>query len=282
MLKFIILSLIFSSVCLLAYQIIPLISKRLQRIQRKKVVQAERQLEDMFVLMRQEKLFLYYTVSPLILGSASFLLFHKVSLVLLAGVIGIILPTFIIKNIQTLRKQKFQRQLPDALMLLSSSLKAGLSFLQAVEVLVEEMPAPISQEFSLILRENKMSVPLEESLERLNKKMEIEELELVINSILVSRETGGDLTKVFSRLSTTIRDNTKLKENIKTLTIQGRIQGIIMSVLPFVFIGWILTFNRRHFDIMLNNETGRMLLIVAVILQIVGLILICKFSRLRM
>ena len=103
----------------------------------------------------------------------------------------------------------------------------------------------------------------------------------MVNSILVARETGGDLTKVFSRLSVTIRDNRKLKDSVKTLTLQGRLQGMIMSVLPILFISWVLTFNRQHFDIMLNSQIGRMLLFAALFLQVAGMILIRKFSTIK-
>jgi len=150
--------------------------------------------------------------------------------------------------------------------------------LQGLEVLVEEMPAPINQELGLVIRENKMGIPLEECLNRLNKRLNIDELGLVVNALLVARQTGGELPKVFSRLTVTIRDNRKLKESIKTLTLQGRLQGLIMSILPFAFVAWVLSVNKHHFDIMLETDTGRMLLILAVILQCCGMILIRIFS----
>lgn len=280
-LQLIILTLSFASVYLLAQQIIPLLMDRLHRAQAKKVSQAEKQLEEMFMVVKREKLFLYYTLSPLILGGSAFFIFSSTALALIAGGVGFILPASIIKLMEQQRKQKFLSQLVDGLMIISSALKGGLSLLQAIEVLVEEMAAPISQEFGLILRENKIGVTLEDSLKRLNARLKLEELGLLINSVLVARETGGDLTKVFSRLSTTLRDNYKLKENIRTLTLQGRLQGIIMSILPFVFVWWVLTFNRQHFDILLNTEQGRTLLFIAVVLQILGIFLIRKFSRIR-
>ncbi|MFZ2357386.1 MAG: type II secretion system F family protein, partial [Candidatus Omnitrophota bacterium] len=132
-----------------------------------------------------------------------------------------------------------------------------------------------------VIRENKMGISLEESLRRLDKRMRMEELSLVINSILVARETGGDLTKVFSRLSTTIRDNRKLKENIKTLTMQGKLQGLVMSVLPILFVLWVLSVNKHHFDGMMQSDFGRFLLILAVVLQAVGMFLIRKFSEIK-
>ena len=79
----------------------------------------------------------------------------------------------------------------------------------------------------------------------------------------------------------TIRDNRKLKESIKTLTLQGRLQGAIMSLLPILFVIWVLSVNKHHFDIMLTSDTGRMLLVLAVILQVVGMFLIRKFSTIK-
>ena len=280
-LKLIILILIFNSVCLISQQIIPLLIGKLHRAQAKNVSQAEKQLDEMFVVVKPERLFLYYTLSPLILGGLAFFVFNSIAPALIAAGIGFILPAFIIRLMERQRRHKFLSQLVDGLMVISSSLKGGLSLLQAIEVLVEEMPAPISQEFGLVLRENKIGVTLEDSLKRLNERLKLEELGLLINSVLVARETGGDLTKVFSRLSSSIRDNHKLKESIRTLTLQGRLQGMIMSILPFIFVWWVLTFNRQHFDIMLNTEQGRMLLFIAGGLQILGIFLIHKFSTIR-
>lgn len=223
---------------------------------------------------------LYFVLPPLfaILGAVVFKSF--IFFVLGAG-FGLFVPNLMVQMQERNRRSKFNSQILDSIMILSSSLKGGLSLLQSLEVLVEEMPAPMSQEMGLVVRENKMGVTLEESLKHLMERMKMEELGLVVNSILVARETGGDLTKVLSRLSTTIRDNRKLKDSIKTLTMQGRMQGIIMSFLPFLFIWWVLSFNKGHFDIMLKSELGRMLLFIAAILQTVGMVLIKKFSTIN-
>jgi tight adherence protein B len=281
MLLILILVLLSASIILIGMQVMPLILERLRQEQEKKVTQAESQLSQMFIQVKQERLILFYTLAPLVAGLAALALTKNFLLGILAAVVGFALPTLVIKVIERRRKNRFRGQLVDGLLMLSSSLKAGLSLIQALEVITEEMPAPMSQEFGLLLRENKMGITLDESLKKLNSKMQIEELSLVINAILVARETGGDLTKVFSRLATTLRDNMKLKENINTLTMQGRLQGIIMSLLPFVFVGWVVAFNPHHFDVMFNSDLGRMLLIIAVVLQVVGIFLIRKFSIIR-
>lgn len=270
-----------SSITLITLTILPIFIDRLKFWQKKKEEKLAIQLDSLFYDKSPKQIIKLYFILPPLLGLGVFLVFKSFLFIFIGGLLGLFIPNLILRLRETRRRQKFNNQILDAIMILSSSLKGGLSLLQALEVLVEEMPPPMSQEIGLVVRENKMGVILEESFEHLNKRMNMEELRLIINSILVARETGGDLTKVLSRLSTTIRDNRKLKETIKTLTMQGRLQGMIMSVLPFLFIFWVLGFNRQHFDIMLQSEIGRMLLFAALILQIVGMILIRKFSTIR-
>lgn len=270
---------VFFSIGLVFSVVVPSITKKFHRIQREKISRANTTLEEMFVQLPGKKLLLLYTLSPLILGAIGFIVFNN-GVAFLAGIfLGFFVPELIIKNIEGARRKKIKGQLVDALTTLSSSFKGGLSLLQAMEVLVEEMPAPISQEFSLVIRENKVGVPLDESLMRLNKRVNLEEMELIINSILVARETGGDLTKVFYRLANALREGKKLKEHITTLTLQGKIQGIVMSILPIVFVMWVASTSKGHFDIMLEKELGRMLLLIAGFLQVTGMFLIHRFSK---
>ena len=275
----IILGLIGAAIILIGSQLIPAFLKRASNLQEKKVGEAEEQLDTMFIQVSRQKLVLWYTVIPLIAGSLGFFFLRSLGLALLAGLVSFIFPSLIFKGLKNKRRARFQNQLPDGIMVLSSSFKGGLSLMQAIEVIVEEVPAPFSQEFGLVLRENKVGVSLEDSLKHLHERMHLEELDLVINSILVSKETGGDLTKVLARLSTTLRDNRKLKENIKTLTLQGKLQGMIMSALPILFVAWVLSIDHKHFEIMFSSEIGRALLITAVFLQIAGMILIRRFSK---
>lgn len=270
------------SIYLVALVAFPLLDEKRKAWHTKKEQFIEKELNKMFYYQKSPKeiMRLYYILPP-VLGGLGLVISRSIIFVFAGVLLGLFIPNLILKIRDTQRRGKFSAQLLDAIMILSSSLKGGLSLLQAFEVLEEEMPAPMNQEIGLVIRENKMGVTLEEGLKNLNKRMDMEELGLVINSILVAREAGGDLTKVFSRLCVTIRDNRKLKDSIKTLTLQGRLQGLIMSVLPFLFVWWVLTFDRHHFDYMLKSEIGRMLLILAVVLQSVGMFLIRKFSTIK-
>lgn len=240
-----------------------------------------KEMDKMFYDKSPKNIVMLYPILFIALGAAGYFVLQSPIFAVFGALIGLAIPNFIVKIRYKNRIRKFDGQILDAINMLSSCLKGGLSLLQGFEVLVEEMPVPMSQEIGWVVRENKMGIPLEECLLRLNKRMNITELGLVINALLVSRETGGELTKVFSRLSVTIRDNRKLKESIKTLTLQGRLQGTIMSFLPIVFVAWVVSVNKHHFDIMLTSDIGRLLLIAAVVMQICGMILIKIFSTIK-
>lgn len=275
-------ALIISSVLLITIATAPKAEDKLRTWQAQKEKVVEKELDNLFYYDKNPKRIIkLYFILPPIFAVVGYILAGNIIFAFAGLFIGLLIPNLILKVRNARRRQKFSHQILDAIMILSSALKGGLSLLQSLEVVVEEMPAPMGQEIGLIVRENKMGITLEESLKRLDKRMKMEDLSLVVNAILVARETGGDLTKVFSRLTTTIRDNRKLKENIKTLTLQGKLQGIIMSFLPIVFVWWVVMHNRQHFDIMFQSEIGKMLLILAVILQLVGMFLIKKFSTIR-
>jgi tight adherence protein B len=273
--------LILCSVVLLALSILPIVMQKIQAWQQIQEAVVAKEMDKMFYDKSPKRIVMLYFILPVILGLGGAIILQSPIFAIFGGLIGLAIPNLILRMRYKQRINKFSNQLVDAINMLSSCLKGGLSLLQGFEVLVEEMPAPISQELGLVVKENKMGIPLEESLIRLNKRMNIEELGLVINALLVARETGGELTKVFSRLTVTIRDNRKLKESVKTLTLQGRMQGAIMSFLPILFVLWVISTNKHHFDIMLNSDLGRMLLIAAVVLQICGMVLIKIFSTIK-
>lgn len=193
--------------------------------------------------------------------------------------IGLLIPAFLVKFTEDARRDKFSNQLIDAVLLISSCLKAGLSFNQAIEVLCQEMDDPIAGEFQVVLKAIRIGVPLEDAFSDLTKRMPIEELKFLISAILVSRETGGDLPSVLLKLVDTLRDRFRLKENIRTYTIQGKLQGVIMCAIPVVFVMVVNGQNPHHFDIMLNSATGKFLLALCVVLQILAVFFIIKFSK---
>jgi len=260
--------------------IFPFILGRYNKLHEKRAAVFSAQLEESFIFWEKKKMLLVY-LFPFIFCVLGLVIFRHFLGAVGGFFIGLTIPGIMISIAKQQRLKKFRNQLVDSMMILSSSLKAGLSFLQAIEVLCEEMPAPVSQEFGLILSENKLGISMEDSLKKLRLRIPTEEVNLIVTSILIARESGGNLPLVLSKLTETIRDNLKLKEKISTMTLQGRLQGVIMCLLPIGFAYFVYKQNPGHFDVMLQTDQGRKLLGLAVILQIVGMFMIKKISTMK-
>jgi len=222
-----------------------------------------------------------YLIAPLIGGGVAFVFFPqeiRTFGVIFGVVLGFLFPGFYTKVLISMNKKKFDDQLIDALMIMSSSFRGGLSLVQAMEAVVEEMPDPINQEFMTVLGENKMGVALEEALNHLYYRMPSSALQQMITAILLARETGGNLPAIFSRIVYVIREYKRIQAQIETLTIQGKLQGIVMSLLPVGFFMIVYSSNPRFFNHMLVSKVGQMLLIYACVSQTIGAFLIWKIS----
>ncbi len=279
MVRILILLLMFGAISLLAYQYIPSFFRRYSEAQKKRTEKAGSQLDSMFIFTEKKRLVRLFTITPLSLGLIGLIIARNPLGAVIGVALGLISPPIIIKNMAMVRRNKFASQLVDALMLLVGALKAGMSLNQALEVLVEEMPTPISDEFALVIRENKMGVDLGDCLAHLKQRMPVEDLDLINTAIGIVRDTGGDLTEVLESLVFTIREKKKLSDRVRALTVQGRLQGYIMMVLPIAFSIFIYTINPNNFQIMLEDKLGQTLLVWAVISEAIGIILIKKLSK---
>lgn len=223
-------------------------------------------------------------VFPFLAAAAGFIFSppdSRLAFAVAGAVLGIVLPKFYLSYKITQRKQKFNDQLVDALMIMSSSFRGGLSLIQAIEAVSDEMPDPLRQEFGIVLGENKMGVSLDESLNRLYKRMPSPGLQQMIVAILLARETGGNLALIFSRIINSIRERKKIEQSMNVLTIQGKIQAVVMSGLPLMFYFFISQTNPNFFDSLKNTPMGRSILILCVFLWIVGTAAIVKISQIK-
>jgi tight adherence protein B len=268
-----------ASLGIFAFYGVKIMSRKWEASQKKSAEKTASQFEQMFLFIRKKILVRLYIAIPVILGTITYFTTKKWWLCGLFAILGLFLPPFVVRVMDKRRRKKFVYQLIDGLMIMNSCLKGGLTLIQSFEVLAEETNPPMSQEISLLNREVKVGVTLEEALTRLGKRMPSEEMVLVSSAILVARETGGDLTKVFSRLIETIRDRLKLKELVATLTLQARLQSIIISLLGPAFFFIVRKIKPDHFDIMWQDELGRWILLYALISQIIGFVLIIIFGK---
>jgi len=246
---------------------------------RQRSAEATAQLSEMFLNPPRQRVWLANAFSPVVAGVGAWLLTERAGMALAGAAVGFVLPRLVIRYLTRTRQKRFHGQLVDALLVMSSSLKAGLSMLQAFAVVGEEMSPPASQEFGLLLKQTRMGITLEEAMANLKRRMPSDDLNLFATAVLVSRETGGDITHLFGRLVETIRERKKLKERIKTLTFMARMQGILMGMLPIVFGVVVYRMNPGYFQWFLTDDVGRVMLAVVVTLQVIGAALFMRFAR---
>lgn len=177
--------------------------------------------------------------------------------------------------------QKIDQQLPDTLALISNTLKSGYSFLQAIDTASRELPPPISLEFQRILKEINLGTNTEKAMESLSKRVQSQDLELIIMAVLIQRQIGGNLSEILDNISDTIRSRIKIKGEIKVLTAQGKISGIIISLMPVV-LGVILYFiNPTYILLLFKHPLGLAMLGTAVVMQGLGIYLVRKIIRIE-
>ncbi len=158
----------------------------------------------------------------------------------------------------------------------ASALRSGLSLPQALDLVTREMPAPIGQEFALALKEQRVGKTLEEALDAMADRLPSLDLALVVNAVLVLRETGGNLSETFDTIVHTISERDKVRGKIKTLTAQGVAQGIILTGMPFV-LAWVLhLLNPDYMRPLFTTLAGWVLLFFMGLMLLVGGLMIRK------
>jgi len=138
------------------------------------------------------------------------------------------------------RRARFNAQLPDALATMSNALRAGFSISQAFDSVVEMGDKPMSEEFAILQQQLRIGMGFDEALDSMSHRVGSDDLTLVTTAILISRKTGGNVTEIFDKISDTIRGRQKIERKVRSLTAQGRLQGIIVSVMP-LFLGILIT-----------------------------------------
>ena len=197
---------------------------------------------------------------------------------LVAGVTGAVAGfffPFILVNMKIARRMKaFNGQLGDALILIANSLRTGYSFMQASDMVAQEMRPPISSEFSRAVKEMNLGVTIEDALANLGKRINSEDLDLVLTAVLIQRQVGGNLSEVLDNIARTIRERVRIRGEIRTLTAQGRISGIIVSLLPVVLGLVIYLLNPEYVKLLFVHPVGKIMLGVAGLGQVIGIIVI--------
>lgn len=196
-------------------------------------------LEDMFLFIDPSRLFRLNLLMFVVLPLLAWLFTGTPVLAALAGLLGAVLPRLAWVLMRHRRSLRLVQQLPDGLTMMAGSLRAGASLQNALDMVVRESPAPLSQEFSLLLREQRLGLALEDSLRGLGQRLKLEDIDLFVAALTIAKEVGGNLSEILERLSAALRAKAVMEGKIRALTAQGKLQGIIVGLLP-IFLAGIL------------------------------------------
>lgn len=198
-----------------------------------------------------------------------------------ATIVGWKIPRPLVDFFEDKRKKKYQLQMVDALNLLANGIRAGLTMPQAIGMVVDELPAPVSQEFNLVLQQAKIGVPLDEALENLKKRIYTEDNEMFVTSVNILRETGGNLAEVFDTITLVIRERVRLQLKIDTYVASGKIQAYIIGCMPFMMILMFGSGDPDYFNLLFGTVLGIIALIVICGMVGLGMFVILKIIDIK-
>ncbi len=196
------------------------------------------------------------------------------------GLLGLAVPLLVLQSRQAARLRRFDAQLPDALMLLTASLRAGHSFSQAMQTVAAELPPPLAAEFAWASGETALGVPLDLALSRMTERVPSPDLDLVVTAILIQLPLGGNLAEVLDAIADTIRERVRLAGEVRTLTAEGKLSAVVLIILAPALALVLYLRSPDYFQPLLDNPTGHWLIGGAILGQIVGGLLINRMVAL--
>jgi tight adherence protein B len=240
--------------------------------------QASNQLADLFIFDDANKFFIANVLALVLIPMLAHYLFGIWVLTWsLAGIL-FFLPGIIWARMRKKRLIKFEEQLPDAFIMMASSLQSGASLNMSIESMVKQTTPPISQEFGLLTKRLRLGVTLEDALIEMEKRVPIQSFIMASSAIRISREVGGNLVETIKGMAKTLRRKKAMEGKIDSLTSQGRMQGLFMAVLPMI-MAVILSFREPEaMQKLYSTPEGLVILAIMVVMQICGFVFIRKIT----
>ena len=241
-------------------------------------------LAGMFIEVSPNKVLLVQFIMSFGLGFFIFLLFlPMVGVGTVAGIlitiVGWKLPRPLVDYLYLRRVKEFETQMIDGLSLMANGLKSGLSVVQAISLVVKEMPNPIHQEMNLVLNENRLGVSVEDAFSNLARRVKSDDVEMFVTSINILKETGGNLAETFDTISVTIRERLKIEKKIDSMTQSGFFQGMVLLATPGAIGAFMYFSDPESMKPLFTTNIGWGILLVVLLLECAAYFAITKIVK---
>ena len=233
-------------------------------------------LRELFLFVEPGRLFAINLSLMLLAGVGAWVATKSLFIAVLALVATAFVPRQMIRYMRKRRLEAMELQLPDTLMMLAGGMKAGVSLTQAIQQLVLESRPPISQEFDMVLREQRLGVALDEALENLNERVPLQSVTLTVSAMRIAAETGGQLAETLERASQTLRSKLAMEGKIRALTSQGKLQAIVVGALPLFLMYVLNKMEPEAMNLLFTTRMGYATLAVIALLEFFGVLIIRK------
>ncbi len=195
--------------------------------------------------------------------------------------IGLRTPNFVLNYMKSARGRKIDTQLMDGLILLSNCLRSGLDVVQGFEMVSKDLMPPISDEFALVIKNYQLGMSFEKALGVMEDRVDSKMLAYMIRAIVLQRQMGGNLTKVFERIVVDIREESKLEEKTKAMTAQQKIQSIVVGIMPWVMVGVMFMFQPETMIKFYGSPLGMAVFIFCAIWIAIGMKVVSSLGKIR-
>lgn len=236
-------------------------------------------LADLFIFISTRQVAGLSALAVLAAPLAVFALTQSVVMTVIAIVASLFAPRVIVRRIQSRRLLQIDRQLPDALLMVSSALRAGASFPVALESAAQETRPPISQELALLIREIRLGVDTADALTHMEKRIPMPDFLMATAAISISREVGGNLAETLETVARTLRDKQQMEGKIRSLTAQGKAQGWVMTLLPVFLMVVLSHMEPTAMEPLFNKPVGWATLTVIAVMEFLGYKAINKITN---
>jgi tight adherence protein B len=195
--------------------------------------------------------------------------FQQFSMIAFAFALGA-LPYVYVRMQRNKRLHMFEEQFPDALDFLARSMRAGHAFSVSLEMLADESPDPLGQEFRVVFHEQNLGAPIDDALQNLATRVPLLDVKFFVSAVLLQRETGGNLAEILTKLAYVIRERFRLKGQVRAASAHGRITALVLTFLPIVTMLALMVVAPGYLQSMADDPDGKYLIIGAIVGQIIG------------
>jgi tight adherence protein B len=259
---------------LLAWMAIDIGGAGFTRYRRRFTEHARFSMRELFVFIDPARLLLLILAAATLLGLGLWQVTGKPALGAIAVIVLGLAPRFVFRLLRRSRLARLEQQLPDALLVIAGGLSAGVSLALALQQVVREARPPISQEFDLVLREQRLGVAIDDALDNLARRVPLQSVTLVVAAMRIASETGGSLAEALERAAQTVRCQLAMEGKIRALTAQGKLQAIVVGLLPVALMLVLGRMEPEAMGLMWSTPMGWSTLATIALLEFFGVLLI--------